>query len=144
MSATPVGRGAPEPIRLAVDDVPIDPTDVFVFHKTTLRRRYDEARARHPDADDTLLINEIGQITETSVANVAAKLDGRWWTPPVAAGLLPGTERSALLADGTLQERPVSVEEARGAEELAVINSVRGWRRAALTGQPWRARGERS
>jgi len=143
MSATPVGRGAPEPIRLAVDDVPIDPTDVFVFHKTTLRRRYEESRARHPDADDTLLVNEIDQITETSVANVAAKLDGRWWTPPVAAGLLPGTERSALLADGTLQERPVSVEEARGAE-LAVINSVRGWRRAALTGQPWRARGERS
>jgi para-aminobenzoate synthetase/4-amino-4-deoxychorismate lyase len=145
MSSTPVDGGAPEPIRLAVDDVPVASTDVFVFHKTTLRRRYDEARARHPDADDTLLINEIGQITETSVANVAAKLDGRWWTPPIDAGLLPGTERAALLADGTLHERPISVEETRVAEELAVINSVRGWRRAALTGQaPSRARGERS
>ena len=132
MSSTPLNRGAPEPIRLALDDVPVDPDDVFLFHKTTLRQRYEDARTRHPNVDDTLLVNTRGQITETSVANVAVKLDGRWWTPPLDAGLLPGTERAALLADGTLLERPIDVDEASGAAELAVISSVRGWRRAAL------------
>ncbi|MEO8423652.1 MAG: aminodeoxychorismate synthase component I [Actinomycetota bacterium] len=132
VSSAALGRGAPEPLRLALDDVPVDPNDVFLFHKTTVRRRYEDARARHPDADDTLLTNTRGQITETSVTNVAAKLDGRWWTPPLDAGLLAGTERAALLAEGVVEERPIDVDEARRAEELAVFSSVRGWRRAVL------------
>jgi para-aminobenzoate synthetase/4-amino-4-deoxychorismate lyase len=135
MSSAALDRGAPEPLRLALDDVPVDPGDVFLFHKTTVRRRYEDARARHPDADDTLLINTRGQITETSAANVAAMLEGRWWTPPLDAGLLAGIERAALLADGTVEERPLGVDEARKAQELAVFNSVRGWRRAVLIDQ---------
>jgi para-aminobenzoate synthetase/4-amino-4-deoxychorismate lyase len=125
-------RGAPEPVRLTLDDIPVDPNDVFLFHKTTLRGRYEDARARHPDADDALLINTRGQVTETSAANVAAKLDGRWWTPPLDAGLLPGTERAALLVEDTLSERPISIDEARTAGGLAVFSSVRGWRSAVL------------
>lgn len=132
IAVTPSDLGAPEPVRLELDDVPVDPSDVFLFHKTTLRRPYEDARARHPDADDTLLVNTRGEITETSVANVAVELDGRWWTPPLDAGLLPGTERAALLADGTIEERAVTVDEARAAEELAVFSSSRGWRTAAL------------
>ena len=127
-------RGAPEPVRLELDDVAVDPADVFLFHKTTMRRPYEDARARHPDADDAVLVNTRGQVTETSVANIAVKLDGRWWTPPLDAGLLPGTERAALLADGTLEERVISIDEARTAEDLAVFSSVRGWRRAVLVG----------
>lgn len=134
LSSAPLDRGAPEPVRLALDDVPVDPTDVFLFHKTTRRRLYEDARTRHPDADDTLLVNTRGQITETSIANVAAKVDDLWWTPPLDAGLLPGTERAALLADGTIAERAIEVDEAREAEALAVFNSVRGWRLAVLIG----------
>ena len=131
ISSTALDRGAPEPVRLALDDTPVEPSDVFLFHKTTVRARYEDARARHPDADDTLLINTRGQITETSVANVAVNLDGRWWTPPLDAGVLAGTERAALLAESVVEERPIAIEEARMAE-LAVFNSVRGWRRAVL------------
>ena len=97
-------RGAPEPAP------PGDrrharwiPRDVFLFHKTTLRRRYEDARARHPDADDVILVNRRGEVTETSVANIAAKLGGDWWTPPLDAGLFAGTERAASLDDGTLR-----------------------------------------
>jgi para-aminobenzoate synthetase/4-amino-4-deoxychorismate lyase len=132
VSSAALDRGAPEPIRLSLDDVPVDPGDIFLFHKTTVRRRYEDARARHPDADDTLLINTREEITETSVANVAIRLDGRWWTPPPDAGLLAGTERAALLAEGVIEERPIRIDEARTAEELAVFSSVRGWRRAVL------------
>ncbi|MGZ4137844.1 MAG: aminodeoxychorismate synthase component I [Actinomycetota bacterium] len=134
MSVTSLDRGAPEPVRLALDDHPVDPSDVFLFHKTTMRRRYDEARARHPDADDALLVNRAGEITETAVTNVAVERQGIWWTPPIEAGLLPGTERAALLADGTIVERPITVDEARDADAIAVFSSVRGWRRASLTG----------
>ena len=122
----------PEVVRVAIDDVPQDPRDVFLFHKTSRRERYEEARARHPDADDVLLVNDRGQITESTIANVAARFDGRWRTPPVDAGLLPGIGRAVELEEGRLTEDPLTIEQLRSAEELALISDARGWRRAVL------------
>lgn len=133
-TAEPIAPSPGEPVRLALDDEPVDPADVFLFHKTTRRQPYERRSARHPDAEDVLLVNTRGQITESAVANVAVKLAGRWWTPPLSCGLLPGTYRARLLADGTLAERAITVEEARNAEGLALVNSVRLWRDAVLIG----------
>jgi para-aminobenzoate synthetase/4-amino-4-deoxychorismate lyase len=119
-------------VRVAVDEPTVDPADPLLFHKSTLRDRYEAARARHPDADDVLLVNLDGEVTEASSSNVAVRLEDRWWTPPLRCGLLPGTERAALLADGTLAERAVAVDELPGAGGLALLNSVRGWREARL------------
>lgn len=122
-----------EPVRIALDlQHPVEQDDVFVYHKTTLRGRYEQAKARHPDADDVLMINSRGELTETTVANVAVKLNGRWYTPPISAGALPGVERAALLSDGTLEERAVHADELRNRGGLAIFNSVRGWRAAEL------------
>jgi para-aminobenzoate synthetase/4-amino-4-deoxychorismate lyase len=88
---------------------------------------YDQARARHPDADDVILWNEAGEVTETTIGNLAVLIDGTWCTPPVSAGCLPGTYRAQLLDEGKLVERAVTVGDLPGAEELARINSVRGW-----------------
>jgi para-aminobenzoate synthetase/4-amino-4-deoxychorismate lyase len=121
------------PVTLAVDDDhPVDRGDVLLFHKTTLRSRYEDARARHPDADDVVLVNADGCVTETSIANVAALIDGAWWTPPLDDGLLPGTERAALLASGELGERSITLDELRAADAIEVVNSVRGRQRAVL------------
>ena len=121
---------------MAVDDHPVDPTDVFLFHKTSLRARYEEARARHPAATDVVLVNDRGEVTESTIANVAVKLRGRWWTPPVDAGLLPGVGRLAALEDGEVAERPIRVDELRGADEIALISDTRGWRRAEIVDGP--------
>jgi para-aminobenzoate synthetase / 4-amino-4-deoxychorismate lyase len=122
-----------EPVRLVVDHGhPVDPSDVLLFHKTSLRVRYDEARARHPEADDVVLVNDRGEVTETTIANLAVRLGAQWHTPALDAGLLPGTERAALLDDGTLRERTIRLHELASADELAVISSVRPWRRAML------------
>jgi para-aminobenzoate synthetase/4-amino-4-deoxychorismate lyase len=122
----------PEPVRLAIDDVPVDPADVLLFHKTSRRERYEEARARHPDADDVLLINTGGEVTESTIANLAVLLDARWVTPPLDAGLLPGTERAALLAEGTIEEASLRPEDLARAEELRLMNATGPWRRAVL------------
>ena len=105
---------------------------MMLFHKTTLRDRYEDAALRHPDSDDVILVNDRGEVTETTRANVAILLDGRWWTPPLAAGLLPGCERAVLLKDGTLDERTIAVDELKDAEAIAVLSSVRPWREAVL------------
>lgn len=120
------------PVRLALDDRPIDRRDPFLRHKTTVRRVYDDARRRHPGADDVILRNGDDEVTETTIGNLAVCLDGEWVTPPVESGLLPGTERAARLDAGELREAPVTVYDLRRATGLARLNSVRGWEEAVL------------
>ena len=120
------------PVRLALDPTPVDPNDIWLFHKTTRRAPYDRRRERRPDVDDVILVNTRGQATESTIANLAVRLGGRWVTPPLESGLLPGSYRAVLLRDGTLQERRVTVEELLAAEGVALISSVRGWRDAEV------------
>ena len=122
----------PDPVRIAVDDVAQDSRDVFLFHKTTRRQRYEDARRRHPAADDVVLINDRGEIADSTIANVAVRLEGRWYTPPIEAGLLPGIGRAIALEEGRVTERVVTIADARSAEELALVSDVRGWRHAVL------------
>jgi para-aminobenzoate synthetase/4-amino-4-deoxychorismate lyase len=123
---------AKEPVRVALDDEPVDPSDLWLFHKTTRRAPYGRRRERRPDVDDVVLVNDRGEVTESTIANLAVRLDGIWVTPPIDAGLLPGTYRAVLLREDRLIERPVTVDELRGAGELALVSSVRGWRPAVL------------
>lgn len=120
------------PVRVALDDIPQDPRDVFLFHKTSRRDRYRAASARHPDADDVLLVNDRGEVTESTIANLAVRLEGRWWTPPLDAGLLPGIGRQVAIERRRLVERTIEAVEVRGAEDLALVSDTRGWRRAVL------------
>jgi para-aminobenzoate synthetase/4-amino-4-deoxychorismate lyase len=130
--AAPVAD-TPGPVRLAVDrSHPVDPADPMLFHKTTAREPYERAAARFPDADDVVLVNTAGRVTETTRANLAIRLHGRWVTPPIEDGLLPGCERAALLADGILREAPVTLMSFEHADEIAFLNSVRGWKAAVL------------
>lgn len=117
-------------VGVAIDEVPIDASDPFLFHKTTRRETYDERRRRHPNADDVLLVNELGELTESTIANLAVKLDGAWYTPPIESGCLPGVYRGVLLDEGRLKERRIRRDELAECEGLALLNSVRLWRPA--------------
>lgn len=124
---------APEaPLFLAVAEKPVSSDDVFLFHKTTHRRVYDEARAAHPQADEVLLVNERGELTEGTRFNLVLDLDGELVTPPVSSGLLAGAFRAWLLGQGKLQEKILSREDLARADAVWLINSVRGFRRAAI------------
>ena len=122
----------PGPVLLAVDDDPVDPLDSWLYHKTTLRDPYDRRRRQRPDADDVIMVNTRGELTEVTRAAVALDLDGQWWTPPVESGCLPGVERARLLDLGLLRERVLRPADLDRAQGIAVISSLRGWRAAAL------------
>ena len=110
---------------------PVSSDDVWLYHKTTRRQVYDEARKSRPDVDDVLLWNERGELTESTIANVVIELDGERVTPPIACGLLAGTYRAELLARGELRE--AVIERSRvGEARLWLINSVQEWRLAEL------------
>ncbi|MDW8325801.1 MAG: aminodeoxychorismate synthase component I [Anaerolineales bacterium] len=133
VEAAPLNDAGNEPVRLALAPRPVNSSNIFLFHKTTHRQMYDEARAARPEADDVVLWNERGELTEACLANLAVKLDGEWWTPPMEAGLLPGVYRAELLETGYLRERVLSPDDLQRAEALAVLNSVRLWRAATFT-----------
>ncbi len=117
-------------VAVAIDPDPVDVSDPFLFHKTTRRSVYDERLARHPDADDVLLVNASGDLTESAIANLAVQLDGTWFTPPMESGCLPGVYRGVLLDEGKLQERPIAVSDLEVCDGIALVNSVRLWRPA--------------
>ena len=119
---------------LAVDDEPVDRSDCFRYHKTTRRAGYEAAAARHPEADDVVLVNDRGEAVETTVANLAVRIGGEWLTPPLDAGCLPGVYREELIEQGVLAERRVAAAALAEADEMAVVNSVQGWRPARLIG----------
>jgi para-aminobenzoate synthetase / 4-amino-4-deoxychorismate lyase len=121
-----------EPLRAGLARDPIDPSDVFLYHKTTRREVYDKARAARPDVDAVILWNPAGEATEGTEANLVALIDGRRVTPPVECGLLEGTFRAELLATGEVVERRITIEELQAAEKVWLVNSVRGWRGVVL------------
>jgi para-aminobenzoate synthetase/4-amino-4-deoxychorismate lyase len=123
---------SPDPLRLAVDDRPIDPSDPLLYHKTTRRDTYENAARRHPDADGVILVDPDRHVTETTTANLAVLMGGRWVTPPLSCGCLPGTYRSELLDHGVVVEAVVAVEDLAMSGGVAVFNSLRGWRLAVI------------
>ncbi|MHA3021784.1 aminodeoxychorismate synthase component I [Mycobacterium sp. BMJ-28] len=124
----PPGR----PVLLEVDDVPVDSASHWLSHKTTNRSAYRSRAERHPAADDVVLVNEHGFITETTIANIAVKIAGRWYTPPVSDGCLPGVERARLVGAGMLSEKSIHRDELPAADAIALVSSVRGWLAATL------------
>lgn len=127
-----VGDAAAWQVRIASE--PVDLKNVFLYHKTTNRSVYEKAKGEFPEADDVILYNERGEVTESCRANVVLELDGRKVTPPVSCGLLAGTFRDELLACGDIEERVVMLEELERADVIWLINSVRKWRRGVLRG----------
>ena len=81
-----------------------------------------------------LLYNQRGEVTETVRGNIVVRYGDDLWTPPVLCGLLPGTYRARLLAEGKIRECAVPLEMLPKCDELIFINSVRLWRKARLVG----------
>ncbi|CUS04974.2 Para-aminobenzoate synthase, subunit I [Candidatus Promineifilum breve] len=126
VAATALPAASPEPVRVGLARRPIAADDARLYHKTTRREPYELARATRPDCDDVILWNEHGELTEASVANIILELDGRQVTPPVACGLLAGTLRAQLLAEGEIMEQVLRPDDLARASRLWLINSVRG------------------
>jgi para-aminobenzoate synthetase/4-amino-4-deoxychorismate lyase len=124
---------SPGPVLLALDDVLSKSDDPYCCHKTTWRRHYVDARARHPGADDVVLVNELGHAIETTIANLTYRIDDRWYVPPLSDGGLPGIARQIALDRGQAVERSIIANDLYECDELAVVNDLRGWRTANLT-----------
>ncbi len=125
VESTPLATGGSAPARLGIAARPVDPADIFLFHKTTHRAAYTDAM--QPGCDDVVLWTAHGDVTETTLGNLVVERDGLRVTPPAETGLLAGTFREELLERGEIVEGRVTLDELHSAPRVWIINSVREW-----------------
>lgn len=84
-------------------------------------------RARAAGAEDALLLSSDGTLCCGTAANLLLRVDGRWLTPPLASGCLPGVMRQRALDLGLAQEAPLSPQLLQGeaaAGPALLLNSL--------------------
>ncbi|NUT60582.1 chorismate-binding protein [Herbaspirillum sp. C9C3] len=118
------------PVKVFLADTATDSHDPFLRHKSSQRARYDAAwqEAERRGGFDLLFFNERDELTEGGRSNVFVKIAGRWCTPPLACGVLPGVMRQVLLADPQWDAVQVVITRAdlMTAQEIVVCNALRG------------------
>lgn len=125
-------------VSIYIDTHPTTPS-IFTRTKTTFRELYDQVKTRnqctlssppHTGATtDVLMYNQHGEITETTIFNVAFYRDNQWLTPATSTGCLPGVMRRWLLETGRIQEDKLKVLKRNSIhldEWLLLFNGVQG------------------
>ena len=86
--------------------------------------------ARQRGFDEVILLNERGEVSECTSANIFAAQGDEVWTPPLSSGCLPGVTRELLLHE--IQATGVSVREKtllpadlEAARELFITSTTR-------------------
>jgi branched-subunit amino acid aminotransferase/4-amino-4-deoxychorismate lyase len=88
-----------------------------------------EARAR--GADEVVITNQAGEITEAAVSNIGFVRDGVVVTPPLSAGILAGITRDLLItkvapkAGVAVREEAIRPEDLRGMQEAFLLSSTK-------------------
>lgn len=135
-SATPIDPVPPEALWGVVIARPRFASGApLLRHKTTRRALYEDELARaqkDAGADEVLFLNERGELCESARCNLFVPAGDTLLTPPLSCGLLPGTLRASLIAQGRAREAVLRPDDLPGAFFLG--NSVRGLVRARLLG----------
>lgn len=130
VQGAPLSLLKPGPVGLLIADTLLPAARPLAAHKTTLRAAYDEGvrAAEAAGGFDSLFFSADGRLVEGGRSNVFLQLDGRWFTPPLADGALPGVARARLLEDPALaaSERSLGRDELARAEAIVVCNALRG------------------
>lgn len=115
-------------IIVQVSDKRVQSDDFRLYHKTSLREEKTAAleKARAAGAYECLFLNERGELTEGSISNIMLRIDGRWLTPALRCGLLPGVWRERQLASGRAHEAVLTLSDLIRADKAVVGNAVRG------------------
>lgn len=89
------------------------------------------AEARSAGADEAVMLDTEGHLSEGSASNLFLLLDGVLHTPPLSCAALPGITRAAVLElAGSLElptsDRPLALDDLYSATEAFLTSSLRG------------------
>lgn len=96
-----------EPVRICLSEKRTHSENIFLQHKTTKRELYTEeyTRAAREGFADIIFMNERDEITEGAISNIFIKKDGKYFTPPLTCGVLPGLQRSVFIPKYNVLEK---------------------------------------
>jgi para-aminobenzoate synthetase/4-amino-4-deoxychorismate lyase len=124
----------PSMIRAVLADERTSSTDPFRRHKSTRRELYDRlyAKARAEGFQEVIFANENGELTEGAISNLFVEKEGRFLTPPLSSGVLPGVFRRHILETRAgAVETVLTLDDLKTADAIYLCNSVRGLRQVA-------------
>ncbi|CAJ0840171.1 8437_t:CDS:2 [Entrophospora sp. SA101] len=121
-----------EPVEIILDNQQsVSSDNIFLYHKTTNRDIYNEARNRrllnnnkYGNLFDVLLYNEKKQITECTITNIAVEFyinneqKSIWKTPKIECGLLPGVLRDYLIKNNELIPDIITIDDIKLAQKV--------------------------
>jgi branched-subunit amino acid aminotransferase/4-amino-4-deoxychorismate lyase len=81
--------------------------------------------ARMYGFDDAIVFNPRNEITETAIANLALLIEGRWVTPPITAGVLPGVMRAVAIERCDIQVNPIHISDVARCDAALLLNSLK-------------------
>ena len=123
------------PVPFAIYPEPMPSTNPMLAHKTSMRATYNRAlaQAKVEGLFDYLFVNERGEITEGARSCILLQLDGAWYTPPLASGVLPSVARTLALrnSDKKISQQILTLSDMRRAEQILLGNALYGWQPAS-------------
>ena len=116
------------PLHFGVYHERVSRLDPWRYHKTTRRGIYDRARAWAfaNGLDEALLLNEEGEVAEGTITNIVIRRGDSWLTPRLGSGRLPGVALEAFARENPVEEAALRVDDIRTADEILLINALRG------------------
>ena len=122
-----------EGIRVALVDVRRNHTSALnptIKSNNLLNNALAMQEAYRRGADEALMLNQAGQVTECSQSNVFIVKDGALATPPLSAGLLPGITRQFVLdlawkIGVPASERQLSAKDVAESDEVFITGTTR-------------------
>lgn len=81
--------------------------------------------ARDYGFDDAIIFNTDNDVTETSISNLALRIDGIWVTPPISAGILAGITRAIAIERCGVTVRNIHISEIPEVEEALLLSSLK-------------------
>jgi len=87
-------------------------------------------RAHEQGLDEVVLLNERGEVSECTSANIFAVEGGHVFTPPIDSGCLPGVTRAVLLEEIripglTVKEKTLTLDDLESADEVFITSTTR-------------------
>jgi para-aminobenzoate synthetase/4-amino-4-deoxychorismate lyase len=131
-TAAPVGA-TPLLWTYALSPHRVGSADLLLRHKTTWRDFHDGEQTRLAKAtgcDETIFVNERGELTEGSRSNIFIRRGAGLVTPPLSSGLLDGVLRRELIETRRCVEAVLTPDDLATADEVLLGNSLRGLIRA--------------
>lgn len=115
------------PARLTILDRPLNENSPSVGLKTLpFTENIECLKVAHEEGfDEGIRLNFSGLVAESATSNLLLKIAGRWVTPTLASGCLPGVTRELVLQWLDIQEQVVTQEDLEVAESIYLISSLK-------------------